>query len=218
MSQHRTLYKVTDENSQTYGGCQWGPGVTHIADGEGELCTEHWIHAYPHPLVAVFMNPIDGNYDAKTMKLWEAQGVVGATDHGLKVGCTTLTTVRRMEVPRITAEQRVAAAILCAKLVYDNAAWNSWADGWLSGADRSEESAEDTAMAAWAAAWGPACAEVWAARGIEAMARAAAETALAARPAWAVEGAAWAVAASAMAAKKYFGLSAIIRQAIAMFP
>ena len=38
-----TLYKLTDEHGQTYGGTQWGEGVSHKAKpGDGPLCSEHW--------------------------------------------------------------------------------------------------------------------------------------------------------------------------------
>jgi hypothetical protein len=80
-----------------------------------------------NPIHAAFKDPI----------LWEAEGEVVLNDRGLKVGCETLTTVRRLPLPEVTTTQRVAFGILCAKEVCKNAAWNSWADAWLDGRDRS---------------------------------------------------------------------------------
>ena len=55
-----------------------------------------------------------------------------------------------------TPEQHVRFAILVAKEVYNDLAWDAWADRWLSGTDRSEAAvakATWTAGAAWMAAW-----------------------------------------------------------------
>jgi len=79
-------------------------------------------------------------------------------------------------LPRLmTPEEAVGWTITTAKRHCDDAAWGKWADGWLSGEDRTEKSAE----AAWAAArveWAP-----WAA------ARMAARTAM-----WVARSATWA--------------------------
>ena len=152
------LNKLTDKNDQTYGGCQWGEGVTVETSGEGELCGPGWTHWYTHSLLAVLLNPIHGNFDLTTAHLWEGEGEVKKTDHGLKVGCQKATTLRRVELPEVTTEQRVRFAILCAKEICNEPTWINWADRWLSGEDRTEVSAEWAAKAAaeaaeWAAEW-----------------------------------------------------------------
>ena len=159
------LYKLTDRDGRTMGNTQWGDGVSHSGTGEGGLCGPGWIHAYEHPLIAVLMNPEHAGFDPDSMRLWEAEGEVGLREGQLKCGCKTLTTVREISVPEITTEMRVRFAILCVKEVCREAAWNKWADGWLSGEDRSEARAAEAASraasraaskaseAAWAAAW-----------------------------------------------------------------
>ena len=112
------LYKITDKYSKTR-DCQWGENVTHKAKSRGRsLCTSEVIHAYKDPYLAVFHNPIGGDYDTKTMLMWEAKGRIVAND-GMKVGCKSLTTVRRIKVPKISTTQRVEIAIRCAA----EAAW-----------------------------------------------------------------------------------------------
>jgi len=144
------LYKLTDEHDRTYGGTQWGEGVTHTAPGKGPLCSAGWIHAYTDPLLAVMLNPIHGDFSKP--HLWEAEGVVGVEDHDLKVGCESLTTVRRMKVPRVTQAQRVRFGVLCALEVYRESHFVARAEAWLSGSDRTEEAAWEAAeAAAWAA-------------------------------------------------------------------
>lgn len=140
------LYKLTDENAMTRNNTQWGPGVTHNGTGEGDLCGPGWIHAYTDPLLAVLFNPIHADF--KNPRLWEAEGDVGKTDHGFKVGCRSLTTIREISVPEITTEQRVRFAILCARQVCDDPTWMRWVDRWLSGEDRSEAAAA-TRAAVW---------------------------------------------------------------------
>lgn len=150
-----TLYKLTDEKGKTYGGIQWGEGVTHTAGGEGGLCGPGWIHAYTHPLLAVLLNPMRGVFDPGTMRLWECEGEVGKTDYGLKVGCIRLTTLREIPVPNVTPEQRVRFAILCARGIYHEPGWNAWAEGWLAGTDRGADAANAATRAA-TSAWGEA--------------------------------------------------------------
>jgi len=201
------LYKLTDENDRTYSGCQWGEDVQHVTSGEGQLCGDGWTHWYTDPLLAVLLNPIHADFALATAHLWEGQGTIGADDNGLKVGCTDGRTLRRVEMPRVTLEQRIRFGILCARVVYGGPGWNLWADEWLSGKDRTTT----TAKAAMAEA-----AEV-AARAAEASARAAAAAAEVAARAVVearAKAAAWAAEAAEAAAKaSRLDLIAIAREA-----
>ena len=179
------VYKLTDSDGKTLNGTQWGPGVSHSGTGEGGLCGPGWIHAYEHPLIAVLLNPIHADF--KNPRLWEAKGEIGLRDCGqIKCGCKTLTTVREIPLPEITADMRARFAILCAQHVClcSCSAWKAWADKWLSGEDRSVEAAK-------AAAWASYDAAAWAAEAV-------AEAAY--RPSWAAKAAAWAAEAVAEAA------------------
>jgi len=199
------LYKLTDEHDQTYNQTQWGENVTHTVNGEGELCGPGWIHAYTDPLLAVLLNPIHANF--VNPHLWEAEGEIGKTDHGLKVGGTKVTTLTRMALPVIMMEQRVRFAILCAKHVCGDTAWNRWADDWLSGKDRAADAAWAAADAAtraaeaaadvttWAATW----TATWAADAAMWAAQTAAQAAQAAQTA--ADAAMWAVWSAAQAAQ-----------------
>jgi hypothetical protein len=178
--------KITDKNGRTHGGCQWGEGVRNSATGEGnELCSDGVIHYYSDPLLAVFANPIHGNYDPETMILWEFTPDAEVNGDALKKGCKSGVTVKQIPIPEITTEQRVEIAIRAAKVVYKEQVWNEWADNWLSGADRSEDAARATRAAAWAVeAAAGAAAEAAAGDAAWATARAARAAAGAARAAW----------------------------------
>jgi len=173
------LYKLTDRNVQTYGGCQWGEGVEHTASGEGDLCDSGWLHAYTHPLLAVLLNPIYGNF--RQARMWEAEGIVGKEDRGLEVGCTRLKTIREVPMPEVTTEQHVRFAIACTLQVYDESSFVDWAKNWLSGKDRAEASASARAEAAAEAAASEAAEDTtwwsWAAEVAEAAAEAATDAA-----------------------------------------
>ena len=144
------LYKLTDKYGRTRGGTQWGPGVTHSAKGSAdqELCSDGWIHAYEHPLIAVFMNPVHGNF--ANPLLWEAEGEIGKRQQ-LECGVRELTTVRAIEVPVLmTTQQRVKCGIGCAASICRDPKFLEWAANWVLGLDRSECSA--LALARWARA------------------------------------------------------------------
>jgi hypothetical protein len=143
-------YKLTDENGQTHGYCQWGENVTHETDGHGELCGSGWLHFYDDPYLAVLFNPIHAGFN--NPQLWEAEtGEIIKKDKGLKFGTTKLTTVKKIPLPIITTGQRIEFAIRCAQIVYKNDAWNQWANDWLNGKDRTANAAYAAANAAYAA-------------------------------------------------------------------
>ena len=147
------LYKLTDGQGRTRAGedneLTWAVGVAHKTAGTGtRLCTADVIHAYEHPLIAVLMNPVYANLNPAKMRLFVAEGEIVAREGQLKCGVHALKIVEEIPVPVLTTEQRVKFAILCAKCVCTDVAWNAWADKWLSGENRSEAAAWEAAEAA----------------------------------------------------------------------
>lgn len=137
-----TVYKLTNGSSMTRNSTLWGEGITHKVSGQGSICTSGWLHAYIDPYVAVFMDPIHGDYGEKGL-LWEAKGIIGIND-GTKLGLSQLTTVRQIQKPKVTVNQRVAFGILCSLCVYNNKKYVRWASAWLNGIDRTAKSAAAT--------------------------------------------------------------------------
>src|SRR5208282_5041232 len=161
---------------------------------------------YTSPEIAVIMNSVHASF--KNPQLWECEGIVIKDDYGLKCGCRSITTIRRIPLPEISVEQTIRFAIGVASLVCSNESWRRWAVDWLTGKDRTAEAAEARARAtAWAAAAaaaaaaaraaGAAAAAARAARAAEAWAEAAAEAAAGAAAAAAAEASAWAAASRA---------------------
>ena len=133
-------YKLTNKNGQTKNGTQWGPNISHSAEGKGEnLCSDGWIHFYTNPLIALLLNPIHANFSSP--KLWEAESSGEELHESLKSGCKTLTTIKEIPLPEISDVQKIAFGILCGKEVYKDEKWNLWADKWLSGEDRTTKTA-----------------------------------------------------------------------------
>ena len=138
MSKTETVYKLTDTNDETRGHTKWGKGVKHTARGGKEaLCTGAWLHAYRDPYIAMMLNP--GHADFNHPHLWEAEAIVGK-DEGDKIGCTEITTVRRIRKPRVSDKMRRKFAVLVALEVYElwqehdkNGVWKSWADDIIAG-------------------------------------------------------------------------------------
>jgi len=198
------LYKLTDANGRTRNNTQWGENITHTATGDVAqgLCSDAYIHAYEHPLIAVMMNPAHGNIHSPRM--YECEGEIIEREGQLKCGCRELTTLREMAVPSVTPSQRTAFGILCALDVYSKPSYVAWANDWLTGKDRSARAAaaeEDAAArAARARAWAAAeevaaAAPGWAAAWWAARAAAAGWAAAEEEAAWAAEATATAWAA-----------------------
>ena len=156
---HETLYKLTDKDGYTMRGepgeTLWIPGNPVWVEFAGKLCHEGCLHAYRSPLVAVLCDPRNGPY-LPDGKLWEARGVVGL-DNGLKVGCKQLTTIKEIDVPKLSTTVRVRTAIKMAlRAVIDTGymtltdcdGWAKWAAAWLDGRDRTRLAANRATDAA----------------------------------------------------------------------
>ena len=141
--------------------CQWILDKWKVTDGKGELCGPGWLHCYQHPLLAALLHPIHVMYDGMRLFKAEVNGR-GKHDGQIKSGYTKMRLIEEISMPEITREQRVRFAILCAKKVYSDQNWYQWAEGWLSGNDRTKAAAlsarrtattaaEEASWAAWAA-------------------------------------------------------------------
>ena len=139
-------YKLTTQNLTTHNDCQWTINEWKETSGNGKLCTDGWLHCYTDPLLAILLNPIHA--DIHNPKLFEVE-VEGETlsDNGLKEGWNRMRLVKERKVPEITKTQRTAFGILCVLEVYEEETFVEWANNWLSGKDRSRESASAAAVA-----------------------------------------------------------------------
>ena len=166
------------------GNTKWEIGVKKIKKDTGnyKMCTNNVFHCYSHPVLALFLNPIHANIENPRIFKIKVDRIV-ASD-GLKQASLEQTIIEELIIPKPTLIQTTAFGIICAKHIYKNIKFQSWANNWLSNEDRSSHAAGAAAGAAWAAAKAAA----WAAEAAAwAAARAAAEAAASA--AWAARAA-----------------------------
>jgi hypothetical protein len=157
------LYKLTDQNMQTYNGYQWELGVKRTATGSGtHPCSNGVLHAYTDPRLAVIFNRIHANIANPKLFIIETDDYIGSD--GKKCWSKSQTLISNIPLPIITSEQLCEFAIRCAILVYKNPTYILWANQWLSGINRSADAADAahaaaTAHAAHAAAYASAHAD-----------------------------------------------------------
>ena len=158
-------YKLLDQELKSHHGTfQWEIGKEYTIDKPGnEMCSDEVFHCYNHPLLAALFNPIHISID--NPRLFEIEVPEFVNDDKLKYASKRQKLIKEITLPVISNEQRVEFAIRVTKLVCDDEAWNAWADRWLSGEDRSVESAcaarvanDSYRVANAAAAWNAAAA------------------------------------------------------------
>ena len=154
------LYKLTNANSESglppAKPTTWSKGFhPPRLDGYGPLCTRHWYHAYSSPLLAVLLDPIHGDFGegrrCYRVKVNEAD--VGDLDSGLKFGFKTGLVLDEVPLPEVTLVQKIAFGILCSLESPQPGKYFYWAPDWLSGKNRSCESAEAVRESAARTAW-----------------------------------------------------------------
>jgi len=160
------LYKLTDQEGFTRKGqsnqTEWKVGSIIKATGKrGQgLCSDEYLHAYEHPLIAQVMNRHHANIN--NPRMFMVKGEVDKRDGQLKCGCLELEVIEEVKpIPQLTLNQKIYFAILCVKTVYSNPAWNLWADNWLSKKDRTKEAAYVAYAAAYDAAYAVAYAAAY---------------------------------------------------------
>lgn len=145
-----TGYKLTTQGMTTHGGCRWKLGEWKQTSGEGRLCGPGWLHCYTDPLLAILLNFVHADVQNPRLFECECAGEM-LDDRGLKRGHTRMRLTREIDPPIVTTEQRIRFAILCARAVYDDKAFQTWADRWLSGEDRSQKSLLNIESRVWKA-------------------------------------------------------------------
>jgi len=138
-----TAYKFLTPQLTSYDNFQWEIGKEYTIDRPGNvMCSNDVFHCYNNPLLAEFMMPM--HLFEKDYDLYKIEVPEFVNSDGLKFASKSQTIIEKVERPVITNEQRIEIAIRVAKLVYVNVEWNEWADKWLTGEDRSKESAYAT--------------------------------------------------------------------------
>ena len=143
-------YKLLTQEMISHSYTTWeiGESIT-IAKKGVRMCSDQVLHCYNHPALAVIFNAIHA--DIFNPKLFEISVDKIVNTDGLKFASKSQTLIKEISLPEITLEEKIEFAIKVAKLVYKDELWNSWADAWLSGEDRSKNSTDAALAAALAA-------------------------------------------------------------------
>ena len=138
-------YKITDIEGKTHGDTVWAEGIEHKAIGTGiQFCSPDLIHFYTHPLLAMMHNP--GHRDYQPPRLWEIIASLPVYHEGqLKSGAKLVRVIKEISLPNVSVEQRIRYGILCAKKVYSDENWVTWAENWLTNKNRDVEVAKTIA-------------------------------------------------------------------------
>jgi len=105
-------------------------GKFHISEGEMDKSVAAIMNSGDNsPILAVMNYPgvLDASMKMFLLNVWDLEG------QGYSM-------IKEVEMPAITAEHKLAFAIKAVGAIYDFPAYKKWADGWISGADRSVES------------------------------------------------------------------------------
>ena len=145
------LVELVDKKWKTHNNTKWSIGQTNRATGEGKkLCSPDLLHCYKSPIQAILFNPIHASIRNPILLEIECSEIL--VDDGLKYGCKEQTPLKELPLPKVTLEQKVTFAIYCTLEVYSEETFVVWANNWLSGKDRSCETAEALAASYWSAA------------------------------------------------------------------
>ena len=144
-------YKLLDQELRSNNGqFQWEMGKEYTIEKPGnEMCSDEVFHCYNHPALAVLFNILHANI--KDPKLFEIEVPEFVNNDRLKYASKSQKLIKEIDLPVISINQRIEFAIKVAKIVCKDEAWNAWADKWLSGEDRTEESAYAAYDDAWTA-------------------------------------------------------------------
>lgn len=131
------LYKLTNEHDCSFSATQWGNYITHTAPGQKEgkvLCSNCWLHAYTHPVIAILLNPIHANFYKPN--LWLCGGKAKIVDLDGKVGCIELTTQKKMIPPVISDITTLCWGMACLSKVYEEVYYQQWCGNWIGSIER----------------------------------------------------------------------------------
>lgn len=134
--------KWVSKDMKTMNRTCWDVGVTKKLPEQENLRVDYLglFHYYRHPLLAVIFKGDHGCGAYKKLYAVKPEGVI--VDRVDMSGATTLTLIEEIEAPKLDGNRRIAFFILCALEVCKKDEYVFWAKKWLSGADRSQQSAE----------------------------------------------------------------------------
>jgi hypothetical protein len=135
----RRYFLLTDQLNRTPDGRVWQPNITHTAEGSSQ-----GFHCYATPQLAALLNV--ANERMRSPRLWELEvhDVAPDTDE-FDVISSEATAIDSVPMPTVGAYEFARFAVLCAREAFSGGLlgieFQSWANGWLAGQDRTGQEA-----------------------------------------------------------------------------
>jgi len=98
--------------------------------------SEGWLHCYSDPLIAILLNPINENI--QNPRIFEVEVDGKEAYNNMKYAYKKMRLIKEVNVPKITLEQKVKFAVLCALEVCTDNKFTSWAKDWYGGKKRKD--------------------------------------------------------------------------------
>jgi len=130
-------YILADSANRTRNGSRVFPGrSTFSSQASNNIVAQNASDIGASPLVAIMLNPWHAQLENPKMLELHFTSIAIDSSHP-----TIRMNVREVEVPEITTDQKIIFALLTISEIYKNDQFNRWASAWISGSDRSAESA-----------------------------------------------------------------------------
>lgn len=132
------LYLITNHKNETWRDVAWGENVTH-----SETNTNYFFEVFKSPILAAYLAPRQiSQFKENECKIWLASGEGKSINWGLSSQFETLTTIKDINFVFPSTENRRTCAILAAMNLIADEDFQNWAIDYLSGKDKSIETAE----------------------------------------------------------------------------
>lgn len=132
------FYLITNHKNETWRDVTWGENVTH-----SETNTNYFFEVFKSPILAAYLAPRQiSQYQESNCRIWLASGAGKFINWGLSAQFETLTAVKDINFKFPDTENRRVCAILAAMNLIVDADFTEWSINYLSGKDKSVETAE----------------------------------------------------------------------------
>jgi hypothetical protein len=130
-------YLLTDAENHTWRGSTIYPGRSvYSMNTQNNIVATNASEIGESPLVAIMLNP--WHAEVENQKMLELEfSMISMVKHDPRINLL----IRETQTPSVTTDQKIVFALMVIQDVYKNEVFNNWSDNWISGNDRSPESA-----------------------------------------------------------------------------
>lgn len=133
------VFKITSGKMMSANNTRWGENVSHQIihpqAGKGGLCSGNWLHCYQDMRQALLFNHQHANFSNPVYWTALAEGEFCIENHNFKMGCTRLTTLKRV-YPTMKRDKVMDVVIALIYYASRNGGWfkipeafHNWATG-----------------------------------------------------------------------------------------